>query len=189
MEQSASAFIAAGLAQFASAVHDRGSDLRNIQLATVTPEGQPDVRTLVVRGFDRSQASLEMHSDRRACKVQDIEQASAVAVLAWSSADQLQLRFKGAARLHHGDPVAHARWDALSPNARNAYGLRSDPGRPIENPADQSHLPPEQQFQQFVVILVSLVSVDMLRLGPGGQQTRAIGRFAGEDLDARWIGA
>ena len=189
MEQSASAFIEAGLAQLADAVHHRNSDLRNIQLATVTAAGEPDVRTLVLRGFDRSHAVLEMHSDWRACKVQDIVQASPVAVLAWSSADQLQLRFKGAARLHHAEQIARARWDALSANARNAYGLRSHPGHPTEHPGDQSHLPPAEQFGQFVVILVGVVSVDMLRLGPSGQQTRATARFLGANLDASWVGA
>ena len=189
MEQSALAFIETGLAQLANAVHDRSSDLRNIQLATVSPTGQPEVRTLVMRGFDQSQALLEMHSDHRACKIQDIARASSVAVLAWSAADQLQLRFKGAARLHHNDHVAQARWDALSHNARNAYGLRSHPGHPIQDPANQSHLPPEEQYQQFVVILVGVTSVDMLRLGPGGQQTRATARFLGAKLEAGWIGA
>ncbi len=176
------------MAQLANAVHDRGNDLRNVQLATVSPDGQPDLRTLVLRGFDRPQALLEMHSDRRAGKVQDIDRSSAVAVLAWSLADQVQLRFKGTARLHQADGIAHARWDALSPNARGAYGLRSDPGHPVEHSGDQSHLPPGEQFQQFVVILVGAASVDMLRLGPGGQQTRASGQFIGEQLYAGWIG-
>ena len=188
METSPLSFIEVGLATLAQSLHDNTSDLRNVQLATLTPEGRPGLRTLVLRGFERSPACAEMHTDARAAKARDIAQTGAVTLLAWSSADHLQLRFEGEARLHRDDDVARARWDRLSTNARNTYGLRAHPGTTIVDPEDQSHLDPEQQFQQFTVILVSLASVDMLRLGPEGRQTRAHGEFASSDILARWIG-
>lgn len=188
MQTSALSFIDAGLSALESSLHDRGAALRNVQLATLSPEGRPALRTLVLRAFERSPASAEMHSDARAGKVRDIACAGQVALLAWSSADQLQLRFEGDARLHRGDAVARARWDKLSPNARNTYGLHTEPGAPVTNPEDQSHLSPEQQFQQFAVILVTLTSVDVLRLEPEGGQTRAYGRFTSSGIAGTWIG-
>ena len=110
-------------------------------------------------------------------------------MLAWSAEEQLQLRFDGVARLHQADDTCRTRWDALSSNARNAYGLRSDPGRRTEDPGDRSHLPEHERFQCFAVILVTPASVDVLRLGPDGAQTRARGRYAGQNLSADWIGA
>jgi len=80
------------------------------------------------------------------------------------------------------------RWDGLSGNARGAYGLRAEPGSPMADPDDKSHLSPKQQFQQFAVILVSLTSVDVLRLGPKGGQTRDSGRFMPSGLTASWRG-
>ena len=100
----------------------------------------------------------------------------------------VQLRFDGTARLHRDDAVARGRWDALSSNGRNAYGLRSDPGRRVEDPEDRTHLPEDEQFRCFAVMVVSPNSVDVLRLGPEGAQTRALGRFEGGGLRAEWVG-
>ena len=187
MHSTALSFIEDGLSALERSVHDRGAPLRNVQLATSTPDGSPGLRTLVLRDFGRTPACAEMHTDARAAKVRDIARDGQVALLAWSSADQLQLRFEGLARLHCDDEVARARWDALSPNARNAYGLRQPPGAAIDDPTGLTHLPAEEQFRQFAVILVSLTSVDVLRLGPQGSQTRAQGRFRPPGLAAGWI--
>ncbi len=188
MNTSAVEFIQTGLSALESALHDSKSDLRNIQLATLSPQGHPGLRTLVLRGFERAQACAEMHTDARAGKARDIARDGRVSLLAWSAADHLQLRFEGSARLHRADDVARARWDTLSSNARSAYGLRTEPGSLLPEPADQSHLSPNEQFQQFTVILVSLTSVDALLLGPEGRQTRAYGRFTPATIDADWIG-
>ena len=188
MQEPALSFIEAGLSTLERSLDDRGSDFRNVQLATSSPGRHPGLRTLVLRGFERLPACAEMHSDARAGKVRDIAQASQVTLLSWSSADHLQLRFEGDARLHRDDEVARARWDRLSPKARNTYGLRAEPGSPIPDPEGQAHLPPEEQFLQFTVILVSLSSVDVLRLDPDGGQTRACGLFTSSGITARWIG-
>lgn len=189
METSAVSFIEAALSTLERAVRDRDAALRNIQLATVSPDGRPGLRTLVLRGFERAPACLETHSDARAGKVRDIAHASQVSLLAWSPAERLQLRFEGSARLHCGDAVAGARWDGLSLDARKAYGLRATPGSEIADPEDQPHLPPGEQFEQFTVILISLASVDVLRLEPEGGQTRALGRFTASGMTGTWIGA
>ena len=188
MQTPALSFIEAALTALERSLDDRQSDFRNIQLATSSPDGHPGLRTLVLRGFERSTATAEMHTDARAGKTRDIAHTSLVTLLAWSPADHLQLRLRGSARLHRDDDVARARWDKLSANARNTYGLRSVPGLPITDPGDQSHLPPEEQFQQFTVILVSLTDIDVLRLEPKGGQTRAYGRFEFSSITARWIG-
>lgn len=188
MEDTALSFVEAALSALERALRERGSDLRNVQLATLSPDGAPGLRTVVLRGFERMPAGLEVHTDGRAAKARDVDGDERVSLLAWSAEEQLQLRFEGTARLHRDDDVSRARWDALSPSARNAYGLRSDPGRRIDDPEDRSHLPEHEQFRRFAVILVSPASVDVLRLGPEGAQTRARGRFTGSGLVAEWIG-
>ncbi|MGI4745158.1 MAG: pyridoxamine 5'-phosphate oxidase family protein [Janthinobacterium lividum] len=189
MQASVREFIEAGLAALERSVRNHEGDLRNVQLATLSPGMHPGLRTLVLRSFVRSPPCVEMHSDARADKVRDIAHAGQVALLAWSDAEHLQLRFEGTARLHRDDEIARGRWDALSPNARNTYGHRATPGTPIADPAEQVHLSAEEQFRQFTVILVSLTNVDVLRLGPGGQQTRASGRFTSSGVTAAWISA
>lgn len=187
MQTSALEFIEVGLVALERSVRDHDGELRNIQLATLSPDLHPGLRTLVLRSFERSPPGAEMHSDARADKVRDIAQAGQVTLLAWSGAEHLQLRFEGTARLHCDDELARERWDTLSQNARNTYGHVAIPGTPIADPEEQAHLPPDEQFRQFTVILVSLATIDVLRLGPGGQQTRASGRFTASGITAAWI--
>lgn len=188
MQISALAFIETSLSSLEQSLGGRSAELRNIQLATLSPGGGPGIRTVVLRAFERLPAFAEMHTDARAAKVRDIAHASQVSLLAWSPAAQLQIRLDGSARLHRDDNVTRDRWDKLSPRARNTYGLRAEPGLPIQDPAEQVHLPQEQQFQQFSVIRVSLSNVDILHLDPDGGQTRASGRFTPSGIIASWIG-
>ena len=169
-------------------VQGRTGELRNIQLATVSPEGLPGVRTAVLRAFDRASTTAEIHTDARADKARDIAHTRNVSFVAWSGDDHLQLRFDGVARLHRDDDVTRDRWDKLPEKGRDTFGLLAEPGTPIADPDDQSHLPPDEQYRQFSVILVALTSVDVLRLAPEGGQTRALGRFTAPLVEAKWIG-
>ena len=187
MDQAAD-FVDIGLSALERALRDHDGDLRNVQLATVSAEGLPAVRTVVLRAFDRAAAMLEFHSDMRAGKIHDIAHCAEVAVLAWASDEKLQIRFAGRAVLHHNDAVARGRWDALSPGGRKAYGLRAQPGAATPDPDDQSHLCAEEQFRQFAVVRVALTRCDLLRLLPEGRQRRAVGHFENEAVAARWIG-
>ena len=188
MNQQADAFIDLAISAFQRSVRDHDGALRNVQLATVSAEGRPRIRTVVVRDFCRSEARAEIYSDARAGKTHDIARGGGISFLAWSSSEHLQLRFEGAARLYARDALARARWDALSPGARKAYGLSNYPGAAIADPEEQSLLSPEEQFEQFVVIGLSLFSVDILHLEPEGRQKRATARFASSQIKGEWIG-
>ncbi len=191
MIQGPAAFIDEALGRLERALSERGDDLRNVQLATVSADGRPQLRTMVLRGLERQHPPrLELHSDARAAKVRDIAEGRGRAcLLAWSSAEQLQLRFEGVATAHHDDALARERWDGLSDGGRKPYGLRADPGSAIDDPSDQPHLPPDEQARQFVVLRLAVASVDVLRLGAHGAQTRAFRRYDGAGDRANWIGA
>ena len=188
MQISAVAFIEAALSTLERSARERTGELRNIQLATLSPEGHPSVRTVVLRALDLASATAEIHTDARADKARDIARAARVSFVAWDGGEHLQLRLDGAARLHRDDDVARDRWDKLPPKGRVAFGLSAEPGTPVADPEDRAHLPGEEQYRQFSVILVSLASVDVLRLEPEGAQTRASGRFTSGGIAARWIG-
>ena len=189
MKTDAISFIEDGLATLHRSIEDHG-DVRNIQLATIAPAGDPDLRTVVLRAFERTpDPCAELHSDARAAKVGDIAHADRVALLAWSPPERLQIRLRGSARLHRADHVARARWETLSANARKPYGMRTPPGAPKAEPDDQSHLPPDEAFRQFVVIRVALLDIDILKLGPHGDQRRARGLFTSSGVTAHWVGA
>ena len=187
--QTAREFVETAIAALERALGQRGHELRNVQLATVGPEGRPGLRTLVLRGFDRTPFRAELHTDARAAKVREIAHSRHVALLAWSGADRLQLRFTGTGLMHRGDDLARARWTALPSGARSAYGTLVEPGAPVASPDARDHLPPEEQFAQFAVISIALASLDVLRLEDHGGQTRAFANLQADPFDAHWIGA
>ena len=189
MPASPTTFIEDALSVLKRALHDHGSDLRNVQLATVSAAGAPEVRTLVLRDFTWPPGRMEMHSDVRAAKVPAILATDRVAVLSWSAAEQLQLRFTGTACLHRDDALTRDRWETLSDRGRAAYGTVAIPGTGIPDPDDRPYLEPDERYRQFGILLVTLGSVDILRLGPEGRQARAMGRFGADGLRAEWIGA
>ncbi len=189
MPDSPATFIEEALSVLQRSLHDHGSDLRNVQLATVAADGAPEVRTLVLRGFTWPPGRLELHTDVRAAKVPAIAATGRVALLAWSAEEQLQLRFSGTARLHRNDEIARDRWDKLSPRGRAAYGTVARPGAGIADPTDRPLLAPDEQYRQFGILLITIGSIDVLRLGPDGRQTRASGRLGADGLDGAWVSA
>ena len=191
MTLDAATFVDEALARLRHASSERDDDLRNVQLATVSADGHPHLRTMVLRGFETADPPcLEVHSDARAAKVHDITDGrDRVSLLAWSSAEQLQLRFEGEATIHRGDALARDRWGGLSDGGRMPYGLRADPGSVILDPSDQRHLPPDGQARLFVVLRIAIASVDVLRLGAHGTQSRALRHFDEAGAPSHWIGA
>lgn len=191
MTQDAAAFIEDAFARLERALSERGDDLRNVQLATVSADGSPRLRTMVLRGFERTvPPCLEVHSDARAAKVRDIAAGhDRVCLLAWSNEEKLQLRFEGSAAVHRDDAISRTEWDGLSAGGRKPYGLRADPGSAIPDPSDQSHLPRDEQARQFVVLRIIVSSIDVLRLGEHGAQSRASQCFDDGRERPHWIGA
>ncbi len=189
MPGSPASFIEDALSVLQRSLQDHGSDLRNVQLATVSADGAPDVRTLVLRDFAWPPGRMEMHTDARAAKVPAVEATRRVALLSWSAEEQLQLRFSGTARLHRDDEITRDRWERLSERGRGAYGTVATPGAAIPDPADRALLAPDEQYLQFGVLLITLDAVDVLRLGPDGRQTRATGRFDADAPNGRWVSA
>ncbi len=166
---------------------DRGSEFRLLQLATVAPDGAPELRTLVLRRFERSPLVATFHADRRSAKIRAISAAPRVALLAWSDAMQLQVRMTGEARIHTGDDVARAEWDALSSGARATYTLAAIPGTPVTDAEADAHIHEADALGQFAVLRIAAARLDILELGPKGAQFRV--RAAADDPVAGRVGA
>ncbi|MCQ8242081.1 pyridoxamine 5'-phosphate oxidase family protein [Rhizosaccharibacter radicis] len=188
MPASSRPFIADALDAVARAARDRDGELRTVQLATLGTDGAPSVRSVVLRALEGSEA--ELHSDARAGKVRDVRREPRVSLLAWSAEAKLQLRLDGTALLHEGDAFARERWDALPDAGRTAYGARAAPGEAIDDPGDRRWLQDEERFRCFVVMRVRLHRVEVLRLEPHGNQTRAVAGLdrSGALHNERWIG-
>lgn len=157
-----------------------------------------DARVVVLRRAEPATRELEIHSDRRAHKLAQLDAAPAACLVFHNRRDELQLRVWAPVSVHVGDAVARRAWERLRASSRSAYLAPRTPGTacdvPDANRPDALHgrLPDpseaEAGFVSFAAIVLRVRSMEWLRLGRRGHQ-RA--RFEWGDADgsshAAWI--
>lgn len=151
---------------------DRHHPARHPTLATIGPDG-PELRTLVLRGIDRTLAMLELHTDAASPKVAQIAADPRVALHVWVPKARLQIRATARATLAPGDPETFA---VLPPEAQANYG-GPPPGTPVSDRAETGIGDPAR----FTKILCHLTEIDALILSDPHRRAR----FTAE---RRWAG-
>jgi len=63
-------------------VHDRHAPARHPTLATVSPQGRPQARTVVLRAVNKTTGTLDIHTDLWSAKVGDLWVTPFAAILA-----------------------------------------------------------------------------------------------------------
>lgn len=157
-------------------VRDRLSQARHPTLATVSTQGWPEVRTVVLRRADQSSAQLDIHTHMRSPKVSDLRATPVAALHVWDASSRLQIRLHADAEVTGGDEVAQT-WLAVPDASRTAYGV-STPG--IDIPSAMAY-DPTPDPTAFAVVRLSVRVMDLLHLGT--QHRRA--RFT---RDEHWVG-
>ena len=159
-------------------VHDRHAAARNLTLATVSPDGAPQVRTVVLRAVDRGTARLRVYTDAQSAKMADLRANPQAAVLVWDGQAHLQIRATARVQLLSAEAAAPL-WAHLSDGARLSYGGTPATGAVI---ADALAYHKTRDPAAFRVLELQVQEFDILHLGP--QHRRA--RFARAD---DWVGA
>ena len=166
-----------------AAPSSRDSPYRQPTLATVL-DGRPRQRTVVLRAFDPRALNLAVHTDRRASKVEEVLENSAVCLHVWDEQAQVQVQLHGRAMLHHGDEAALQAWAGLSPKTRGTYAVSPAPGTVLAGPDAYTGPDRESETAQdnFAVLAIGLHGMEWLSLaGPkhrGGPGWRGGGRRA-----------
>ncbi len=161
-------------------VTDRHSPARTPTLATVSAEGRPEARTVVLRAADRAAALLEMHTDRSTPKIAALLRTPYAALHVWLPKLNLQIRVTARAEVRTGAEVAD-RWDKVPAGSRVAYGTEPAPGQPIaevfayDKPADPA---------RFAVIFCHVEALDLLDLGARHRRARFV---AGDGWAGEWL--
>jgi hypothetical protein len=166
---------------------DRRSPFRTPALATVDGEGRPDIRTVVLRGFDPAARLLTMHSDVRAAKIEQVRAEPRVVLHAWDARAQVQVRVWARASLRLG-VAAREDWARLHPGTRATYAAAPTPGTPLGDPAyaDAQRLPGSEAFLNFAVIEAVMDGLDWLHLARAGHR-RARFTWLGGMETASWL--
>jgi 3-hydroxyisobutyrate dehydrogenase len=103
-------------------------------VATVSRDGTPAVRTVVLRGADPDEWRVRFHTDARAAKVPEIELGPAIEIHAYDAERKIQVRLACRASVHTSDAVAERAWRESPPGCREIYRTRPESGRPLDSP-------------------------------------------------------
>ena len=178
---------------------DPGDALHWPSLATVDAQGRPQARTLVLRDVDAAHRALTAYTDWRSAKVAELRERPEAHWLFYDPDERLQIRALGATTLHHNAATSAPIWACLDGAARLHYAAHPAPGVVTADPSsglpepwrdatpDASDLDAMQE--NFCVLITRITSLEMLYLGEGDQQRRAMWRYdgLGKVGEASWI--
>lgn len=131
-------------------------------LATVSPHGGPDARTVVLREVEPAQQRLTVHSAADAGKCAQLRACPSTCLVFHHAPAKTQLRVWGESSIHVGDAVATDAWGRLAPHSRALY----------------------PDFADFAVLRIQVSRLDWLLLDPAGHQRAG---FDLDDLSARGL--
>lgn len=144
-----------------------------LTLATVGGDGQPEARTVVLRGVDAAGRGIRFHADVRSPKVRAIRADPRVALHWYDPTARVQVRIAARATVHHDDAVAAAAWAAAQPMSRACYASPAAPGDPLAafpttpRAAIAGH---DAGLARFAVVWCRFDAVDLLSLHASGHQ-------------------
>lgn len=171
------------------------SPFRHLVLCSVGRGHTPRARTLVLRSARRTRRELELHTDTRSPKWQELGANPKVTILGYDPAARLQLRFEGEVELHSpGAPRNSRAWRELSRWTRATYrGGR--PGEALVLPPDETEdaafdeaEPSDDGRRHFGVLTFRAASLDWLRLERGDHRRLLLTYSrSGSDFSAQWI--
>jgi hypothetical protein len=154
--------------RLARGVHDRHAPARHPTLGTVSPDGMPQLRTVVLRAVDKDNATLRVYTDLHSAKVAELRASPVAALHVWDSSAHLQTRVSGQVTVLTGSDVAPI-WDTLPDHGRMAYGSNPAPGTPIPTSLDYAKLPDPAAF---AVLHLVVTMIDVVHLGPDHRRAR-----------------
>ncbi|MCR9085903.1 MAG: pyridoxamine 5'-phosphate oxidase family protein [Rhodobacteraceae bacterium] len=163
----------------ARGVTDRLAAARHPVLATVSPEGWADARTVVLRGAVAESALLTVHTDSASDKVAALRANPRCALLVWDAKAQLQIRIRARARITPGDAKT---WAELPDGARQVYGGTPPSGTSLSVP--ENHVP-GPDLARFAVLDCQAEEIDLLHLGRDRHRRARYARVDG--WHGQWI--
>jgi len=159
-------------------VADRRAAARHPVFATVSPDGWPEARTVVLRAADREAAAVEVHTDASSAKVAALTHTPRAQLHIWDDKPRLQIRLCARVEILQGDTVAD-HWARVPDMSRAAYGKSPPRGAPIPAPFDYRE---DRAQAAFTVLRCHLERVDLVELGEAHRRAayRKVDGWAGQ---------
>ena len=153
-------FLDLAWARLSRGVAEAKSPARYPVLATVSPLGAPEARTVALRKADRGAGLVEMHTDIYSHKIASLRHTPQAQLHVWDRKANLQIRLSLEVAILTGEAVA-TRWQGVPEASRTSYGTTPTPGTPIgsayayEKPSDPA---------AFAVLEGTITQIDLVEL-------------------------
>jgi pyridoxine/pyridoxamine 5'-phosphate oxidase len=167
-------------------VADRASAFHAPALVTISPEGAPEARTMVLRGFDGERRTLRLHTDARSGKIGSLARDPRCQVFGYDAAAKLQLRLNGIATVHDLDTLAEDAWAASRASSRMCYAAPDAPGTPVAAPPAASRDAVAGR-RNFRALIVRFHSLEFLELAAAGHRRARFVWRDGAMAEATWL--
>lgn len=157
-----------------------------VTVATMTATSEPDQRTVVLRSFDPTAATISFHTDIRSTKVRQLAASPQVSLHWYDPVARVQLRISATAAVHHQDDLAVKAWAHSRTTSRACYTAASGPGAAIDTFPTAPSIPLDDDpsgLVHFAVVLCRFATIEVLTLHAAGHQRVRV-RF--EDHPITW---
>ncbi len=162
-------------AEIARGVADAQSPMRYVVLATKNLEDGPEARMVALRGANRTDGTVQVHTDIGSTKVAELRADPRAALHLWDPEAQLQLRLRGNMTITTGAEVTKT-WAKVPPLSRPSYGVTPAPGTPIPSSDAYDRAPNEAQF---AVLTLTIAEFDTVHLAPDYHRRALFSRHDG----------
>lgn len=161
-------------------VADAKHPARRPTFATVSPDGWPEARTVVLRSADQGAAEVTVHTDLYSDKIQSLKSNPRAALHIWVPQQNLQIRLQADVTILSG-AATRPLWDKIPDHAQQSYGVTPPPGTKIDTGLEYVKDPDPATF---AVLVCRLTFVDLVHLG---DNHRRASFSRGGDWQGQWL--
>ena len=159
-------------------------------------EGEPEIRTVVLRKVLPESREIYIHTDMRSPKVANLQKNKRVSFLFYNFNERVQIRVSAIASLHIDDICADEAWMATGMNSRKTYMIDPGPGTELDFPSngldpefinrDPTAEESKSGRKNFCLVISKVTSLEWLWLNSKGHR-RAIFTYNQDDYLSKWL--
>jgi len=142
-------------------------------VSTVTADGTPRSRSVVLRHFCAKAHEITFHTDLRSPKLKDLRNCRTLCLHWYDPSSRVQIRLIASATVHHQDSRAEQAWNASRTTSRACYGTSSPPGTTMNHFPPAPAIPDSDDhsgYAHFVVVACHFEELEVLALHASGHQ-------------------
>ena len=171
-------------------VNDLDSTFHLPTVASLSVEGLPVMRTVVLRNVDVETRELCFHTDRRSAKFSELSKYPKICLHFYDASIRTQIRLEASAQLHTADPLAAAAWEASRPLSRLCYAAKIEPGIKVVSPpaaATKRDAKRNNGYANFCLVRAAVHRLEWLHLGTAQHQRAAFEWLGDRAPVAYWL--